>query len=168
MLCMLLFAAPAGAGIYKWVAPDGSVIYSDKPRKGAEEVELEPLQTYTSPPLPRKGAQSGATDSESAEAFEGYDEFEIVSPQNDAAVRDNGGQVTVSMALSPALEEDHVISLFMDGRSLGKGGRSTSVTLRNVDRGTHILQAAVTDDSGKEVARTKSVTFHLLRASRKP
>jgi hypothetical protein len=37
------------------------------------------------------------------------------------------------------------------------------VTLTDVDRGTHTVQAAIKDAQGKEIARSNSVIFHLKR-----
>ena len=68
----------------------------------------------------------------------------------------------VSLRLSPGLQSGHSIEVMMDGQSIG-AGQGTSVTLADVDRGTHTVQAAVKDNEGKEVVRSNSVIFHLKR-----
>ena len=157
---LFLVAATGYAGVFKWVGPDGKVIYSDRPREGAEEVNLPALQTFSLPAVPERPAE------EEAPGFPGYTEFAITTPANDATLRDNQGNISIRLKLSPGLLQGHTIDVYMDGQSLGGGGRSTSLSLSNVDRGTHVLHAAVTDEKGKEVARTPSVTFHLHRQSR--
>jgi len=39
--------------VYRQTAPDGTVIYTDKPSKTSEKVKLKPIQTYQAPkPIP--------------------------------------------------------------------------------------------------------------------
>ena len=156
---MLLAMSAQGGEVFKWKAPDGSTVYSDRPQQGAEEVHVAPLQTYHSPPLPPEGA--GRQDK--PETFPGYDRFEITRPQNNATLRDNGGNVSIALRLDPGLQNDHTLEVFLDGKLLGGSGKATSVQLRNVDRGTHTVHAIIKGASGKEFARTAPVTFHLHR-----
>ncbi|HSS65092.1 MAG TPA: DUF4124 domain-containing protein [Gammaproteobacteria bacterium] len=162
VLVLALAATSAAAEIYKWILPDGSVEYSDRPPvEGAKKVELRPLVTYT-PSV--NSAPSETTETEIAEEADGYDSFTITSPANDSAIRDNAGNVTLNFSIVPTLIEGHGIDIFVDGR---KFGRSTAavVTLSNVNRGSHQIYAAIVDDSGTEVARTGTITIHLKRAS---
>jgi hypothetical protein len=161
-LCLMLVAGAAQAGsIYKWTLPNGDVVYSDKPPPSdqKEEVKLEPLQSFSLPPAPPL-RDSTAKKDEPRPA--GYEDFKVTSPSNDATIRDNGGNVRVSLSLTPSLQSGHSIDVMMDGQSIGSG-RSTSVNLTEVDRGTHTVQAAVKDNEGKEIARSNSVIFHLKR-----
>jgi hypothetical protein len=161
-LCLMLAVGAAQAGkIYKYTLSNGNVVYSDKPPPPdqGEEVKLAPLQSFSLPPAPR--LEESAAKKDEPEAV-GYEEFKVTSPSNDATIRDNGGNVRVSLSLTPGLRNGHSIELMMDGQSIG-GGKSTSVTLTEVDRGTHTVQAAVKDNQGKEIARSNSVIFHLKR-----
>ncbi len=162
MLSLILAAASAGAEIYKWRLPDGSIEYSDRPpAEDAERVELTPLVTYTPPATSAPGATE---ESESPAEFDGYDRFAIASPANDADIRENAGEVTLNFAITPSLVEGHAIDVFMDGR---KFGRSTAavVTLSEVDRGSHQIYATLVDETGAELARTGTITVHLQRVS---
>ena len=163
ILCLLLVVAvgTAQAKIYKWVLPDGSVVYSDRPQEeGAREVELPPIQTFSPPPTPRDAGET-----ESKEPEKTYDSVKVVSPQNDEAVRDNGGTVSVQIDLTPPLHPGHTVEILLDGKPIGKG-RGTTATVTNVDRGTHSVSAVVKDADGKTVASAPGVTFHLKRVSR--
>lgn len=161
-LCFFLALGTAQAGkIVKYTLPDGRVIYSDKPPPEAtssEEVTVEPLQTFRAPPAPPLEDSSARKDEEEV----GYQEFKVTSPQNDAVIRDHSGNVRVSLSLNPGLRGDHSIEVMVDGRTIGSG-KGTSITLTEVDRGTHTVQAAVKDADGKEIARSNSVIFHLKR-----
>ncbi len=152
----------AQTGVYRWVAPDGTVIFSDQPRPDAEKVVIQPAQTVPPPEAASKRlqSQSGAADAAGDQAA--YNEFLIVSPADDETVRANNGDVTVSMSLKPRLHARHAIVLSMNGEKVGKGS-STSLTLQNLPRGTHTVQAVVVDAGGAELVRTDSVIFHVLR-----
>ena len=160
-LALAVGAAHAGS-IYKYTLPNGDVVYSDKapPADQGEEVKLEPLQSFSFPPAP---PLEDSADKEEAPKPVGYETFKVTNPTNDATIRDNGGNVRVSLSLSPGLQSGHSIEVMVDGQSIGSG-KGTSVTLTDVDRGTHTVQAAVRDNQGKEVARSNSVIFHLKRA----
>jgi hypothetical protein len=163
LLALMLAVGTAQAGkIVKYTLPSGEVIYSDKPPPEAtsgEEVTVEPLQTFSAPAAPPL-EDSTAKDDEPKPA--GYEDFRVTSPTNDTVIRDHGGNVSVSLSLTPGLQGGHSIEVMMDGQSIGSG-RSTSLTLTEVDRGTHTVQAMVKDRDGKEIARSNSVIFHLKR-----
>ena len=162
-LCLLMAVGGAHAGkIVKYTLSNGQVIYSDTPPPEAasgEEVTVEPLQSFTLPPAP---PLDNSTATEDAPPPVGYEEFKVTSPENDATIRDNGGNVRVSLSLTPGLQSGHSIEILMDGQAIGSGN-STSLTLTDVDRGTHTVRATVKDTEGKEVARSNSVIFHLKR-----
>ena len=157
---MLAVGAAQAQKIYKYTLSDGKVVYSDRPPPAdqAEEVTLEPLQTFRLPPAQPLPKSAPAKKDEP----DGYEEFAVTSPSNDATIRNSGGNVQVRVSLSPGLRSGHSIEVTMDGKSIGSGS-GTSITLTEVDRGTHTVQAAVKDDGGKVIARSNSVIFHLKR-----
>ena len=160
LLMGIVLAMPGQAKIYKWKMPDGSVRYADKPQKGGEEVKLPELQFYTAPPLPAVQPKTA----NKTPATTQYKTFKVSSPKADQVLRDNSGKVSVQLSIDPGLDKNHSIEILMDGKSIGSG-RGTSVSLTNVDRGSHTLQASIKDKSGKAVKQSASVTFHLKRHS---
>jgi hypothetical protein len=161
-LCLALAMGTVQAGkIYKYTLPSGKVVYTDKapPPDQGEEVQVEPLQSFTLPPAP---PLKDSTAKKFVPKPVGYEEFKLTSPSNDATIRDNGGNVRVILSLTPGLQRGHDIEVMMDGQPIGSG-KGTSVTLTDVDRGTHTVQAAIKDAQGKEIARSNSVIFHLKR-----
>lgn len=163
VFALTLVASAAEAEIYKWILPNGSTEYSDRPPvEGAERVDLKPLVTYT------PGATSSATseqgETEGSEEDEGYQQFTIASPVDEAAIRDNTGEVRISFAISPALVEGHAIDIFVDGQKFASS-TAAAVTLSSVNRGSHRIHAVIVDESGAELARTGTITIHLKRAS---
>ncbi|MCP5151447.1 MAG: hypothetical protein H6983_03885 [Ectothiorhodospiraceae bacterium] len=152
------------ASVFKWRLPDGSIQYSDRPPEpGAQRIDLPAIQLYTAP---RTREAGDATDDEPPPpSFAGYESIEITAPKPDEAVRNNSGAVSVQLALEPALRPGDKVRILMDGKPLGEG-QATSITLGNVDRGSHSVQAVVVDAEGKELGRSNAVTFHLLRVAR--
>lgn len=160
------WAMPCDASkIYKWVLPDGSISYSDRPQQeGAQEMELPSLQLYTPAPLPAAAAaaQGGDADQDAALA---YEVVRIASPQPDETIRDNSGNVSVQVELRPALQAGHTVEILFNGSAIGSGA-ATTASVTNVDRGSHTVSAVVKDASGKVLASAPGVTFHLKQASR--
>jgi hypothetical protein len=161
LLTVLVLGAAQAGNVYKYTLSNGDVVYSDKPPPAdqGETVTLEPLQGFNLPPAPPLEDTTAKADEPEAA---GYTEFKVTSPTNDQTIRDNGGNVSVSLSLTPGLRGGHKIDVMMDGQSIGRGS-GTSVTLTEVDRGTHTVQASIKDQEGKEVARSNSVIFHLKR-----
>jgi hypothetical protein len=159
-----LFALGVSAAVYRWQGPDGQTVFSDRPQEGAEEIEVRPLQTVPAYPVSR-GVSPGGGESPDADGGS-YLSFEILSPAADASIRDNAGNVEISLLLEPALQVDHIIRFLLDGQPFGEGVTASAVTLANVDRGSHNLTAIITTAAGEEIARTDPVTFHLHRVSK--
>jgi len=155
----------AHAEIYKWVDSGGKVIYSDRPRAGAQRVKLPGIATYKSKTAPANiPTYSSAKGAKKAKDVKGYESFKIVSPANDVAIRENAGNVRVVMSSSPALKKGHKTVISLDGKTGQAPG--LSYTFNTVDRGTHVLNAYIVDAGGKKLIEASPVTFHLLRISR--
>lgn len=168
--CLLILLVGVGfnaqAKVYKWVMPDGSIQYSDKPQvAGAKEVELPPLQLYTAPPTPPPASASAKADEKKAANAQGYDVVKVAQPGAGEVIRDNGGSVNVRLELDPALRPGHTVEILLDGKSIGSGS-ATSASVTNVDRGSHTVSAVVKDAAGNTVATAAGVTFHLKQTSR--
>jgi hypothetical protein len=166
VLIIMLFAgigSVAQAGIYKWIDPDtGNVVYSDQPRKGAEQLNLPQAQTFKSPPLPPTsdtGNQAPATD----QAI--YTKFAIVDPQNEATIRNTAGVVDVTLAVSPTLKTGQRITLVLDDKREYGPTSDLQFSLKGVDRGTHTLQAMIQDAQGQIIQKSSTVTIFVKQAS---
>lgn len=157
------------AKIYKTVDKDGNVVFTDVPPKDkSTAIEVETGNNYTPPATDRPVAaprETPAQDDDEAEAI-AYTGIAIVSPDNDAAVRENSGNLTVALQIQPNFNpaSGHVVQLIMDGNVV-KTAPATSFTLANIDRGTHILTAQLIDPQGQVLAATPPTTFHMQRRS---
>lgn len=149
------------AAVYRWVDDNGVVVYSDKPQKGAEIVDIPVFPVYKS--HARKPNHISSTrNGQPAKEFT-YTDFKITSPADDTTIRSNPGIVSVSMQVTPRLQSGHKIILALDG----KGTRISSprYTYKGVDRGTHKLSAKIINSDGNIVKSSGTVAFHLFRQS---
>lgn len=163
IFCLVLAAGAAEAQkVFKVVQPDGTILFTDTPPPGedAEQVDVGPINTTPALASPTDAFD----DSPAAELEQAYSEFRITSPADDANIRDNAGTVNVDLKISPSLRSGDKIELTLDGQSIGGGGK-TAITLTDMDRGTHSLQAVVKNSAGRVVARSNGVTFTLQRRS---
>ncbi len=100
----------------------------------------------------------------SASAQNGYERFAIVQPEPDQTVHDNNGDVTVEIALEPALARGHEVMLLLDGETVVRWP-ALAFGLNGLERGTHTLQALITDAHDNVVATSEPVTFNMWQAS---
>jgi len=157
-------AAPA----WRWVDANGQVHYSDTPVPGATQIELSGAQTFGSsarqPAAATKSAsQSGAQ--RGPGGTERYRAFNIVSPKQQETLWNVGTAVNVQVELDPPLQPSHLIDLFVDGQRRNLNTPSTDLTLEDVYRGTHTIQAVVVDQGGAEVIRSLATTFMVQQSS---
>ena len=174
IICIALsIATSAAAAVYKWVNPDGSIIYSDRPPvENAVPADLPELQEIKIPPPPSPSPEPTPGEQADQSQTTTYTKLEITEPADNGTIRDNAGQVNVKLALEPPLQDGQgdIISILLDGKELGQG-KSTALSLSNVDRGAHTLQAMVKNADGSTLITSSSVTFNLIRTSvlqRKP
>ncbi len=159
LLLLLLWALPVAAGVYRWVDAAGQVHFSDQPVAGAERIELPEPTVYSPPPLPGEEEPEGDDLSGTA-----YTRFAIVRPSNDETIYDNEGNIKVSIEIQPALTRGDRFRVLLDGAAVGDL-TTPQITLQNVDRGTHSVVALILDRTGRELARSAPVTFHLRKTS---
>ena len=155
-------AVSTGDKIYTWVDEQGNRIYSDVPREGAEVMEIKKGTDYTPPDnsIPDWNSMKPKVVLNEGEA---YSHFAIVSPSNNATVRNNSGNVQVALDIRPKLNKGDKIKLEIDGIAVDSSG-SSIISVSNVDRGTHTLVAYIVGAKGKVVATTSAVTIHVHRA----
>ena len=155
---LFLIALGVSAEVYRSVDENGNVVFTDKPSPGAETIELDEVQTINVPPPPRMEFTPREKPSQR------YSEVAITSPENDEAIRNDGGNVTVNISVKPRLNPNDKVVLYLDGREIDLG-RGLAKAFSGLDRGTHTLRAVVKDANGAEQESSSTSTFHLLRNS---
>ena len=157
-LCLLLWSLVAVAEVYKTHDKDGNVIYTDNPNtQGAEKVQLRELNT-----VPGGTGQAPVATSQPApeEAFS-Y-QLRIVSPRNEVGIPIGQRDLAVAVALQPELREEDVLVYYMDGELLEES-KSTSIIVREIPRGTHVISVEAMDANGLSLGTSESVTVNLMR-----
>lgn len=162
-LIALLMALPSLAEMYRWKDAQGNVVFGDSPPEGvqAEPVRVRPNVVET-PSLPQAAPPSPAAEP----AAPAYRELRIVDPVDGSTVRENAGNIVVSISLDPGLNvrAGHKVQLLLDGNQVAEG-QTVQFPLTNVDRGTHSLSVRVVTAQGRELASSPAISFTLQRYS---
>jgi hypothetical protein len=159
-----LIAVTATAEIFRTVDEHGNVVFSDippPPSQASEPVTVNPVNTFN---LPAPEVAAPAPEADVPEVAQ-YDRLTILAPTNEETVRENAGNVTVAVALTPPLRAGDQLVLYMDGNRSPVRAQGTSFRLENVNRGTHTIGVRVIDDAGRVAAEAETSTFHLQRVS---
>lgn len=169
MLSLFLLAALPGAAvaeIYKYVDKDGVIRYTDTPpSEDAKPVDLPPLQTYSNDGAVPYDSENEDPDSVLQLQSAGYSRLELTSPAPEQVFNQAEPQVIVSVQLEPDLEEGHRMVFLLDGEPVPAPAGRTSLTLGNLDRGTHSLQAQVMDSRDSVQIQSETISFHLHQPS---
>ncbi|MBI2800661.1 MAG: hypothetical protein HYX63_10340 [Gammaproteobacteria bacterium] len=170
LYALLAWCTGCGAiDIYRSVDPERGVEYSDTPRPGAKHIVIEPaLPTPAPSPNGVVGGKLPAAAPDAASTVpRAYQKIVITSPSDQETIRDNGGNILVSVQCLPALQTTfgHRMSLLVDAAPSEAPGTATNFTLTNLFRGTHTLQAVVGDAAGHELLRSAVATIYVHRHS---
>ncbi len=164
---IILFTAMVQAEIYQWKDDQGNLHFSDSlPDAGhsqhdVQKIEISPIQTVPAFKPPEQGID---TSSEEVVGQVSYQQMHIVQPEHDSAIRNNAGDIVITVALQPPLRLNDSIYLIMDGKIVAQG-QQTRFQLTNVDRGTHTIHAEVRNSAGQKRINTHPIDFSVLRAS---
>lgn len=172
LFSLLLLPALSTAAIYQWTDESGRIVYGDNPPSGVDAtlVDVKPAQTFSLPASEGSTASNSEAQDEPEAAAEAepvtYESVTILSPENDEPVRSNSGFLTVQARSTPALAADQgdQFELLMDGRLIITT-TSPTMSVQNVDRGTHQLQVRIIDKDGKPKKASETISFHLLRVA---
>lgn len=171
--CVLLMPTSARE-YYRWVDENGTIHFSDLPPELNIDINID-ITTYSFDesidvnrnikiPLPVIPPEPpGVVDIlEELEFLEIATRIRLASPQNDATIRNNQGDIAVKVNTNNPLGDNQWIRVLLDGKIHAKK-QSNLITLKNIDRGSHTLAAQLLEN-GKVIAKTKRITVFLHRA----
>jgi Domain of unknown function (DUF4124) len=160
-LTALIPAAVLAVPVWTWVDERGQRHYSDREVAGAEQLEIGGTSTFSGDALRvRSPTTAGQTGSDGAQTALPYAVFDIVSPRPEETLRNViGGDLSLEIATSPALRTAHRIDVIVDGERRNLNLRSLSITVPEVFRGEHTLQALIIDSSGAVLMQSAPVRF---------
>jgi hypothetical protein len=170
LLCVAVLApvtSSAATQVYRTVDAEGRVVLSDRappPGTPVETIELRAPNTFL-PPAGNSATADGASGAANPAAETSpYRSLRVVYPPDQAAIRENAGNVVVSAALDPGLLPGHELHLYTNG-VLRERTQSSQIPLMHLDRGTHEVELRVVDSAGTTVITSGPSVFHLHRRS---
>lgn len=169
-LLFLFFSNALGAPVYKSEDESGHPVFSDRAAESAEQIEIREPSTFKSSLYARKNKRVRSTPGNNNAVNDNfkYRTLAITSPEDGAAIRDNAGNIVLHFLVFPGIQQGHTIHLVMDGQVRSSLDGAASVSLQNVDRGTHQFHLEVTRTKDSKVIQTGPTTsVTLLRHSRR-
>ena len=94
-----------------------------------------------------------------------YRAINISSPTEQQTLWNIGTMLNVQIEMDPPLSAAHRVDLILDGQRRNLNTASLQVTLPDVFRGAHTLQAVVVDATGAEVMRSPTRNFFVQQNS---
>lgn len=143
--------------IYKKVNKDGTITFSDQPLPGAIEIVIQQQASI----IPSASVQNSALPTPTVKVKEKEYSLIVVSPENEATIRNNAGEFSIRAKLQPDLGGLYLLEI--NGTQYES---PTGVfTLENMDRGEYQYKVSFADNSGKVIALSESRRLFLHRAS---
>jgi len=162
LLSALFGTTATGAPAWTWVDANGTVHFSDRPVPGATQVELAGAQGFGSAQAPARTPLAEQTTDAAGAPYRG---IEVVSPAEQETLWNIGSVLNVQVRFQPTLQPGHRYDLVFDGQRRNLNTVSPRVTLPDVFRGQHTLQAVVLDAAGNELMRSPPRTFFVQQTS---
>ena len=162
LVLLSLFSA-AHSEVYRW-EENGKVHFSDVPRKNADKLQLQKLQTFKSKPVRRgRYATPSRTKPNKVPSYE----LQIKQPSNEQTIRNNAGIVDFTFSVEPRLNAGagHRIQLSISDTEIENKIVGMRYTGKNIARGSHSVNAKIVDREGKPISPEVSVQFYLHRRS---
>lgn len=159
---------PATKKLYRYVDKNGKVYYSDQPRKGAKEMEVETIPSIEikTPKVDLEELVEQTTKSkDKRRAF--YDSIGFVNFPQESVIRNNSGSVAFSVALDPNLSSSHRIQFMLDGKNLGEMQTELSISANEINYGPHTISFNVVSLGGTVIQKSDVINFALLHTPRK-
>jgi hypothetical protein len=168
LLSALWVSSVTGAPAWTWVDADGTVHFSDTPVPGARQIELTGAQGFSTAPAPPPTVTSRAaanSASQAAQPTTTYRTFIIVSPSQQETLWNTGGTVAVQLAIEPQLQANHRIDVLVDGQRRNLNATGPQLSVPEVFRGSHTLQAVIVDQRGNELLRSPVISLTVQQTS---
>jgi|TARA_B100001059_G_scaffold124580_1_gene124558 hypothetical protein len=142
--------------IYAWKDKNGVLVFSDTPQPGAKEVKL------TSQHLNMPATNTDILDTSPTKTAVKF-KISITSPEPNQTIRENTGSVYVSTQIAPRFEAGFTIGLFLNGIAIGEPSDTTTLALRDVERGQHTLQVKLYNKQNQVIATSPESVFFMHR-----
>ncbi len=160
---LTLSLAAVSQEIWRWVDKDGIVHYADQP--GAPDAKLISVvapNSYEGDPATATYQSSGGNPDEPAGPM--YESLTIVQPSAEQVFFGADTVVRVEAALVGSMQTGHSLAFYVNGnRRPATSG--FGLELRNLPRGTYVVQANVLDANGTALITSDQIAFHVRQPS---
>jgi hypothetical protein len=161
VLCIAFcYLTCANATIYKTTDANGNSHFTDAPQADAATVTLKPVNYYTAANTNNKQTNTAPAEKSNSTV---YKQFVIASPKDQDTLQ-NTNEVTVALQLQPTLKTGDSIEFLLDGHAL-PSTTATNITLSELTRGEHKLQARLLNAEKKLLMTTPIVTIYVHQVS---
>lgn len=158
-----LSAAETG---YRIVHPDGTVEFTDDPRRGGEPIELKEAPTIKSVPVPASSTPASSspsdTQKEGAKSVARYQSIRITAPKPEQTFWFDGTGIDFRVALKPALQGSDEVVIELDGREVARG-QEESFIVNGIFRGEHHVVVKVVGAGDNTLIQSSPVVFYMQR-----
>ena len=161
MLFISLLISVDATTVYKKVNKDGTVVYSDQPFAGAQQIEMKASSQTQLPAVaisPLFKLNKKRTEAKS--------NFNIViaMPLPQQAIRSNNGELTIVVQTMPQLSSKYKVQLLINNVAYGEPLQQTVFTVKNINRGEVLIKAHLVTTNGNILAATSETIVYLHRA----
>ena len=147
--------------IYREVNDKGVPTFSDHAMPGSEPITLRRPSIFTDTTYQQSQLKRRSDDSLTPMKID-YSLL-VTSPLDDSVVRDNAGNLNLTISISPSVQSGHSAELLMDGTKIRNVHGNGIIALTNVDRGTHAFKIRIIDKEGNVVTDGPSNKISILR-----
>lgn len=147
--------------VYREVNDTGVPTFSDQAMPGAEPITLRKPSIFTDTTYQQSQLKRRSDDSLTPMKID-YSLL-VTNPLDDSVVRDNAGNLNLTISISPSVQSGHSAELLMDGTKIRDVHGNGIIALTNVDRGTHAFNIRIIDKKGNVVTDGPSNKISILR-----
>ncbi len=147
--------------VYREVNDEGVPTFSDQAKPGAEPITLRKPSMFTDTRYQQ--SQLKRRSDESLTPMKMDYSLLVTNPLDDSVVRDNAGNLNLTISISPSIQSGHSAELLMDGTKIRDVHGNGIIALTNVDRGTHAFNIRIIDKEGNVVTNGPSNQISILR-----
>ena len=146
--------------VYKVVQQDGTILFSDTPGPGSEQISFGGITNNVSQSIATPSPISPGINPNHQDQIE-Y-QVSIITPAPEATIRNNQGNITIRARATPA--KAHHFELVFDNGPIERNS-SGVFNLENIERGAHTYKVILLDNKGKTLASSDQQTLYLHQAS---
>ena len=151
---------------YQTILPNGTIQFSDTPTARSTPVVMGQQRLNSMPSLTQNLVTAQQPQTQVAHVKNTLmHRLELVTPANQATVRNNNGTVEVNLSLPPALVQNTQLVFTVNvSNILTFTANKPRFNIENIPRGTHTIFVQAHDKNGKLIAKSLTNTFFMHRA----